>query len=411
VLRRSLGLDVSGSGRSGGLRRLGRVVRGETPRGRAVRAVVAGVAVAGAAAASTSVVLRQPVSGAHVELEQVGDRAVVEISGSSNRVVEIAITTRVGEGKLLVPAVRDRTEVEIELVAMPGRAVFDDVEHRVVAGGPAVRVRTTGGQPTRMQLCLPYDQARGDGTHARFLRVDGAGSARPTAADVTTAIGAQACGLADTTAVFGPGWLFPLDDPLTLPPAARTATTAPRATTTSVRGPLGGALDTAPSTAPPSTSTTQPPARVELSTDLPASGVLLDVSGIGPGARLQRCVVVEVGGEPSSSFTVRPMIVVAPADPAVLLDHVRLTVEEGTTGSSGCATFASARTVLSPTVVREAGARHGSWADGLGGWSGGQTNRRAYRVTLELPDTTANLPASTATPAPAARFSLRWEIR
>jgi hypothetical protein len=374
--------------------------------GRALLAT--GALVAGGAVASW--VTAPPSTGVRVALDEVGDRAVVQIDGTDGRVVEIALDTRIGEGRLVVGGAQERGSVEIELVDLPGRAYLDGVERRLVAGGPAVRLRSTKGRHESMRLCLPSDRSRGDGSAARFLRVDGAATAKPVVSDVTAASDSLACGDADATAIFGAGWIFALDDPSVVAPAVRNPTTT-RPVPTTRPGRPADALGSVDVPVPASTSTTtapdvsQPPVAVELGSDLPASGVLLDVTGVGPGAGLQRCVTVEVRSSPQATMAVRPMIEVAAADPAALLDHVRLTLEEGTVGATGCPSFRPSRSLLSAEVVREAGRRYGTYATGLPGWTVAESTRRTYRVTVELPASTPNL-----APAPA-RFTLRWELR
>ena len=374
-----------------------------------VRALVAVTALAtGGAVASW--VHGPPPAGVRVALGEVGDRAVVQIDGTDGRVVEIAIDTRIGEGRLVVGGTQERGSVEIELVDLPGRAYLDGVEHRVVAGGPAVRLRSTKGRHESMRLCLPYDRSRGDGGAARFLRVDGAASSKPVVNDVTASSDAVACGDADATAIFGAGWVFALDDPSVAAPAVRNPTTTRPVPTTTRPDGLAGSLGSAdPAVPATTTSTTVPdttqPVPVELGSDLPSSGVLLDLSGMAPGARVQRCVTVEVRSSPQPSMTVRPVIEVPSGDSGPLLDNVRLSLEEGTAGAAGCPSFSPARPLLSAEVVREAGRRHGTWATGLPGWTVAERTRRTYRVTVELPGATPNLPVS------PARFTLRWELR
>jgi hypothetical protein len=385
------------------------VIERERLRPFAVRTLFAVTALA-AGGAVASWVHAPPASGVRVALDEVGDRAVVQIDGTDGRVVEIAIDTRIGEGRLVVGGAQERGSVEIELVDLPGRAYLDGVEHRLVAGGPAVRLRSTKGRHESMRLCLPYDRSRGDGGAARFLRVDGAASSKPVVNDATAASDPVACGDADATAVFGAGWVFALDDSSVAAPAVRNPTATGPVPTTTRPGGLAGSLGATDVALPGTTSTTtpdaaQPPIAVELGSDLPASGVLLDLSGMGPGARVQRCVTVEVRSSPQPSMTVRPMIEVPPGDSGPLLDNVRLSLEEGTAGAAGCASFSPARPLLSAEAVREAGRRHATWATGLPGWTVAEWTRRTYRVTVELPGATPNLPAS------PARFTLRWELR
>jgi hypothetical protein len=362
----------------------------------AAMALIAGGAV-------VSLVARPPSAAVRVALDEVGDRAVVEIEATDGRAVKIAIDTSVGEGRLVVEGVQDRGSVEIEVVDLPARAYVDGVEHRLVAGGPAVRLRSTKVHQESMRLCLPYDRALVAGSRGRFLRVDGAGTARPVVTDLTASSGSAACGNADSTAVFAAGWVLPLDEPS----AARNPTDATTTTTTTRPGGSSGVLGSDDLVGIPAVAEEAPAIPVELGSDLPVSGVLLDVTGIGPGARVQRCVTVEVRSSPQPSMTVRPTFEVLSSDAAPLLDNVRLTVEEGTVGTGGCRTFSPARTLLAAEAVSEAGRRYGTYATGLPGWTVAEGTERTYRVTVELPGATPNLPKAVA----PARFTLRWELR
>lgn len=120
-----------------------------------------------------------------------------------------------------------------------------------------------------------------------------------------------------------------------------------------------------------------------------AGAALFQIDAMDPGESYTNCINVEYTGSITSPSAVK---VYAGPDPLVqsgnLADHIELTVERGTSDSTGfgdCTNFAVEATPLAAVTLTDFHANHTEYGNGVGTWTPtGTPETRTYRITAEL---------------------------
>lgn len=129
--------------------------------------------------------------------------------------------------------------------------------------------------------------------------------------------------------------------------------------------------------------------------DNDAEAAMFQVDAMDPGQSYTSCIDVEYTGSITSPSAVKVYSGPAPSESGSLGDHIHLTVERGTSDSTGfgdCTNFAAEATPLSAVVLSDFYGTYLGYASGVGTWTPATTpETRTYRITAELlesvPDT------------------------